>query len=146
MITTDRSVIQSQREPLIHSLLGNGGEGIALTLKNGVVVRGEIAKFDTAAETTRSANYTLDVNMLSCFRRYEFNPDVGAGLQLHRDVDGYSILRQIVSTTLQYTLSLLHRRKQLDWEIHAKTWCAAHAIPEIDVRCCHPVVSFISSG
>lgn len=139
-------MIQSQREPLIHSLLGNGGEGVALTLKNGLVVGSEIAKLDAAAETSRSADYTLDVNMLLCFRRYEFNPNVGPGLQLHGYVDGYSILRQIVRATLQYTLSLFHRCKKRDRDIHAKAWCAAYAIPEIDVRRCHPVVSFFSSG
>lgn len=132
-------MIQSQREPLIHSLLGNGGESVALTLKSSLVVGGEIAKFDAAAETSRSADYTLDVNMLLRFRSYEFNADVGAGLQLHGDVDGYSILRKIVSAALQHTPSLLHRGEELDGKVYPEAWRAPHSVPEIDVRCCHPL-------
>ena len=72
------SVTQSQSKSLAGPRLGNGGQGVALTLQDGVIVRGEIAKFDAAAETAGCADHAiwLPVNRKGALSLSTVEPDL----------------------------------------------------------------------
>ena len=123
---------QPQSKSLAGPLLRDG-QGVALTLQDGMIVRAEIAKFDAAAEAAGCADHAMDTERLLRFGGDKFDAHVRAGLQFNGDVDGDSILRNVVSATLQHASSLLHRSEELDGEVDSEAGRTPHSIPEIDV-------------
>lgn len=93
--------------------------------------RTEVLKLQTAAETLTIAHRSCHAQPALNVRKNELHLHYLPALQFRWDVYGHTVFAQVMATSLQDTLALLHHGKNFDGKVHLEALRAANRMGDM---------------